>query len=99
MTVNREDEDETELVLHYTYSPGYPERGPTYDCGGTPVEPPELEIYLVSSEDEDDIELTEEEIEKFTLHVMENHVDDGFDADAAYEAKRDQLIEDKLNDR
>jgi hypothetical protein len=29
-------------------SPGYPERGPSYDCGGTPAEPAEIEEISIS---------------------------------------------------
>lgn len=34
---------EIEVALTGTYVPGYPERGPTYDCGGTPAEPAMVE--------------------------------------------------------
>lgn len=30
-----------------TITPGYPERGPSYDCGGTPAEPPGIEDFSV----------------------------------------------------
>ena len=38
---------EIELVVTYSMTPGRPEQGPTYACGGQPVEPPEVEIIAV----------------------------------------------------
>ena len=35
-------ENDVELSILYEYTPGAPERGPTYDCGGTPAESPEV---------------------------------------------------------
>lgn len=34
---------EIEIDLSGTYVRGYPERGPTYDCGGEPAEPDQIE--------------------------------------------------------
>lgn len=39
-----------EYEVQYEVSPGEPERGPSYDCGGTPASPPEIEsktVYFV----------------------------------------------------
>jgi DnaJ-class molecular chaperone len=36
-----------EYEVEYEVSPGEPERGPTYDCGGTPASPPEVESRAV----------------------------------------------------
>jgi DnaJ-class molecular chaperone len=36
-----------EYECEFTVSPGEPERGPTYDCGGTPASPPEVESKAV----------------------------------------------------
>ena len=33
----------------YTVTPGQPERGPTYACGGTPAEPAEVDILTVEA--------------------------------------------------
>jgi DnaJ-class molecular chaperone len=41
-----------EYEVEFTVSPGEPERGPTYDCAGTPASPPEVEersVYYVRS--------------------------------------------------
>lgn len=37
------DTFEVEVDLTGTYNPGFPETGPTYDCGGTPAEPESME--------------------------------------------------------
>jgi len=37
-------------------SPGYPERGPSYACGGTPAEPPEVEDLCIYAEDGTEME-------------------------------------------
>jgi hypothetical protein len=42
--------ESVDLECDFTVSPGCPERGPTYDCGGTPAEPPEVaekSVFLV----------------------------------------------------
>lgn len=36
-----------ELNIEGYVLPGCPERGPTYDCGGTPAEPAELEDLTI----------------------------------------------------
>ena len=41
---------ECEYFITYNYTPGRPEQGPTYSCGGTPADPAEVEVV--------DIELT-----------------------------------------
>jgi hypothetical protein len=39
--------DSVEYVCEYVVSPGEPERGPTYDCGGTPASGPEVDSKAV----------------------------------------------------
>jgi hypothetical protein len=39
--------EEAELVVTYSVTPGRPETGPTYSCGGTPAEPDEVEIVSI----------------------------------------------------
>ena len=34
--------DEIEVIVRAEYTPGCPERGPTYSCGGQPAEPAEV---------------------------------------------------------
>ena len=50
-TPDEEDAEELELLIYYTYTPGQPERGPTYACGGTPAEPAEVELDHVEFAD------------------------------------------------
>lgn len=71
-TLNRFDADETEVVVHYTATPGSPERGPTYDCGGTPAEPAEVEIVKVTAAGVE-IEPTGDEIAGWTMWIFEFH--------------------------
>lgn len=70
--VTRLDEAETDAVAEYIFHPGYPERGPTYDCGGTPAEPAEVEIIRVMVAGIE-IEPTDAERAKWTTEIMENH--------------------------
>ena len=35
------------LAVTYAYVKGVPERGPTYACGGTPAEPPEVDVLTL----------------------------------------------------
>ena len=39
---------ECEYVVTYNYTPGQPETGPSYSCGGTPAEPPEVEAVDIN---------------------------------------------------
>lgn len=39
--------EEIELVVTYIVTPGSPETGPSYACGGTPAEPDEVEIVSI----------------------------------------------------
>lgn len=43
------DTFEVEVDLTGTYHPGFPETGPTYDCGGSPAEPESMEDVEVTS--------------------------------------------------
>jgi hypothetical protein len=71
-THNRHDEDETEVVVYYTYHPGYPQRGPTYACGGEPAEPPEVEI-MKATVDGVVIEPTGAELDAWEAYALENY--------------------------
>lgn len=39
--------NERDVLVTYTVTPGCPETGPSYACGGTPAFPPEVEIERV----------------------------------------------------
>jgi hypothetical protein len=90
-TLNRHDATETEVTIHYTATPGTPERGPTYACGGTPAEPAEVEIVRVTV-DGVEIEPTDAEIEAWTTWVWENHEDDSPDPDDERDWRRDERM-------
>jgi hypothetical protein len=77
---NRRDAEETEVVVEYTYHPGRPEQGPTYDCGGQPAEPPEVEIVRVTAGGVE-IDATDAELEAWTTYALENCEDDEPDPD------------------
>lgn len=47
-------DEEIPLLVTFNWTPGYPATGPTYACGGTPEEPPEVE--LLSADDPDSID-------------------------------------------
>jgi hypothetical protein len=91
--VTRLDGAETDAIAEYTFHPGYPERGPTYDCGGTPAEPPEVEIVLVTAGGVK-IEPTDAEIEAWTTEIMENHEPDaGPDPDDERDRRMERDLE------
>lgn len=37
-------ENDVDLLITFSYSPGSPERGPTWSCGGEPAEDPEVDF-------------------------------------------------------
>lgn len=78
----------TDLRIHYRYSPGEPETGPTYACGGTPASGPEIELDRVERNNvhewlpvspDDDLYLWAET-------YLEQHPDEVVEAVAADEA-------------
>lgn len=88
---------ELELVVTYNMTPGCPEQGPTYSCGGTPADPPEVEIVSVTHEGRD-FPLSDEEEEALLDQAYERAESDWADeaaaaADYAYEQYRDLLME------
>ena len=66
-------ENDVTLVITYTYNPGHNGIGPTYDCGGSPPEVPEVEVLTVSVTPEyaDAHNATEEE---FDMVVCSDHL-------------------------
>ena len=65
-------------------TPGQPEQGPTYSCGGQPAEPPEIEDLCVYAEDGTEMEVDDEIFEsmqdEILEHVSQNEADDMNDA-------------------
>jgi hypothetical protein len=87
---NRQDAAETEVLVEYAYHPGYPERGPTYDCGGEPAEPASVEIQRVTAGGVE-IEPTDAEIEAWEAYALENH-EDGPDPDYLRDLRLDEMM-------
>ena len=76
-------------------TPGQPATGPTYDCGGTPPEPSEIEDFLVFDEAGHEIEDADGEIlealeDEIIEHVSQDVADDMNDAaEYRHDAERD----------
>lgn len=66
------DPPERDITVHYSYHPGAPERGPTYACGGTPADPPEIWIEVVRNAYGVPIELTDAEGAAIVAWIAEN---------------------------
>jgi hypothetical protein len=90
---------EIELVVTYSMTPGRPEQGPTYACGGTPAEPPEVEIVSVKHNGQP-FKLTDDEEEALADEAFARCMDDWRDEQAAeadwrYQEYRDRLLMEK----
>jgi hypothetical protein len=93
------DEDETPVMVEYSYLPGAPEQGPSYASGGQPADPPEIDIVnIFIKATGDKIGVTEAEFEKFHELLLENHVDDGPDPDDARDARMERAELDREHD-
>ncbi len=90
--LNRLDEDETPVMVEYTYLPGAPEQGPSYASGGQPADPPEIDIVnMFDKATGAKIVVTEAEFEKFHEWLLENHIDDGADPDDLRDDREDRI--------
>ena len=74
-------DDEREVTVEFTVIPGRPETGPTYACGGTPAEPPEIEIVAIVHNGAaigvaGGLGINTDEEEKIILWLTENFEDD-----------------------
>jgi hypothetical protein len=69
---NLADDQETEVTVVFTYTPGAPEQGPTYDCGGTPADPDVIEIQSVTDESGKAVELQDAEEERLIDWIAGN---------------------------
>lgn len=65
---------EIEIDILANYYSGSPERGPSYDCGGTPEEPPFVEIVSAFHK-KDEIDLTPEEEREIEEKILNNPPD------------------------
>ncbi len=75
-TIDVGDEESVSANVEYSYEPGSPGTGPTYDCGGTPPDPPEVEILCVNVERGDvevDVlgELTDDQVDALVQKAFE----------------------------
>ena len=81
ITMNRLDEDETEIVVVYTYRPGTPAHYGSLNYAGHPAEGPEIEIVKATVLADPTtglrrpVDLTVAEYQKFTDWIVENHED------------------------
>jgi hypothetical protein len=85
------DDEEFDLIVNYTISPGRPATGPTYSCGGEPAEPDEADILSITL-DGAPFTLTEEEDLDLYDFILDHH-DWGFggpDPDEAYNRMREE---------
>lgn len=74
-------DDEREVAyptvdIDFRHSPGSPERGPTYACGGTPAEPAEIEMTKVTLVNGDGLVPTQEQIDDWAEEWLQ---DTGYD--------------------
>ena len=60
-----------EGTVTYIYTPGHPETGPTWDCGGQPADPAEIEIIEIRVFGHDPARLEDE-----SYHGEERHLAD-----------------------
>lgn len=95
--------EEVELVVTYSVTPGYPETGPTYSCGGTPAEPDEVEIVSIKHNGQP-ITLSDEDEEALWEIAIGRAGDDLADeyaseADWRYQEYRDRLLMDQFESK
>lgn len=88
--------EEVELVVTYSVGAGHPAMGPTYDCGGTPAEPDEVEIVSIKHNGQP-VTLSDEEEEALWEIAIGRAGDDLADeyaseADWRYQEHCDRLL-------
>ena len=68
-------EEETPLLVTYSYIRGRPATGPTYDCGGEPADPDEVNVLRIQTLGSDPVivDLTDAEQNALDLYLLENH--------------------------
>lgn len=67
------DHARIEVEITYAFTPGCPETGPTYSCGGTPAEPDEIEALNVRVIADDGIPFSQEQL----LELVQGWIDGG----------------------
>lgn len=68
---------EIKLEIEYTYSPGLPERGPSYSSGGEPAEPAEVSLVLAKLLDGNGLAPDDAQVQEWADEWLQG---DGFDA-------------------
>lgn len=74
-TFTRDDEAESDVLVHYTYLPGSPPHYGSMSYAGHPGEPPEIEIVKATVLDWE-VTLTSEEEGRFIDWLSGNHHED-----------------------
>lgn len=69
-------DDESDVVVRYTFSPGHPGWPPCYSHGGTPPDPAEVCIVSALAADGQPVTLSEAEETRITEWLLENHEPD-----------------------
>jgi hypothetical protein len=94
LDLEREGQPTIEIRVHYTYTPGTPDHGPTYASGGWPGDPPEAEITKAERADTGAaVTLTEAEEEKILEGIYDDPPDwrdEGPDPDDERDAREDR---------
>lgn len=89
-----------------TVTPGQPERGPSYDCGGTPADPAEIEVLKVWMINEDKTKTLMADFDSIAELLLDHHNDDILEQFAddvhssmedAADARRDRYNEDRFD--
>lgn len=62
--------------IDFTYSPGRPETGPTYACGGTPAEPADVEMTKATLVNGDGLLPTQAQIDDWAENWLDG---DGYE--------------------
>lgn len=84
------DSNESEIIVHFKYMPGYPVRGPSYSSGGEPACDPEIEILQILQAGIDVTDnLSDTEMLGIQAALEDNWEDDSWDQ----ETDRQYLIE------
>ena len=60
------------IIEYERVSDGCPERGPTYDCAGTPAEPPEYEFTVFHNGHDITALLTDEQLDEIRTKVADD---------------------------
>jgi hypothetical protein len=74
-----------EIEIEFEYTPGEPERGPTYSCGGTPASADEISFVSAKLIDGAGLDPTQEQVTNWAVDYL--------DSDRGYQAAIDEVVE------